>query len=180
MKQITFILTAMLFVFAVTQTAFSQKNVSMFNKYTVKELYKADSVNMSFNESRMNDVNIKAVRDFMKWYKNIDNVEWYTVQDGFIAKFQKDGVETKVLYDASGGRSNTVKTYDEAHMPFEIRDLIKKQYYDYNILVTYEIEHSKGSLYIAKIMNNTSIKVLRIENNEIKVQEDYTNANGSK
>lgn len=178
MKTILHTLIIILLLIGLSQNANAQKAIGIFNKRTVKEMYKADSMNMTFSEAHKNDVNIKAVRNFIKFYKDISDVQWYTVEDGFIAKFQKDGIETKVEYDVTGKRRNILRTYDESHMAFEIRDLVKRQYYDYNILVTYEIEHSNGVIYMVKIMDKATIKLLQIVNNEMKVVEDFVNGNG--
>jgi len=173
MKTISFTLVTILVLIGLSQNVAAQKTNHLINKNIAKEMFIPDSVDEMFKEPRTNDIHIKAVRDFIKLYKNIDNVKWYAVEDGFIAKFQKDGIETKVEYDLTGKRSNILRSYDESHMPFEIRDMVKRQYYDYNILITYEIEHSNGILYIIKIMDKTSLKVLQIANNEMKVLEDY-------
>lgn len=152
MKTISPTLIITLLLIGLSQNAVAQKAIGIFNKHTIKEMYNADSINMTFNETCKNDVNIKAVKDFIKFYNDIDNVQWYNVEDVFISKFQKGGIETKVEYNTAGKRCNVLKTYDEAHMTFELRDLVKKQYYDYSILITYEIEHSNGTIYIIKIM----------------------------
>lgn len=175
MKKILFILAIHLFIVGLSQSATTQKEKKLFDKNTIETMYRADSLK---NETRKNDVNIKAVRDFIKSYEDIDNVKWYTVQDGFIAKFQKDGVETKVEYDVAGRRRNVLKTYDESHMSFELRDIVKKQYYDFDILVVYEIEHINGKIFIIKIMNKTNLMVLQVSENEMKVLEEYVNGNG--
>jgi hypothetical protein len=173
MKTISFMLITILVLIGLSQTVAAQKNIHMINKNIAKEMFTSDSMEELYKAPRTNDVNIKAIRDFIKLYKNVDNAEWYAVEDGFIAKFQKDGIETKVEYDVTGRRSNILRSYNESHMPFEIRDIVKRQYYDYDILITYEIEHSQGIIYIIKIMDKTSLKVLQITNNEMKVLEDY-------
>lgn len=173
MKKIHLILSITVSITGLFLQTSAQRTVSVFNKNTVKQLYNADSLNMLFSEDRKNDIRLKAVRDFMKFYNDIDDVEWYTVPDGFIARFQQNGIETKVTYDIAGRRSNILRTYDALSMKAEIRDIVKSQYYDYDILVAYEVEHNNGLIYIVKIWDKTKLKVIQIVNDEVKVLEDY-------
>ena len=173
MKTTSFTLITLLVLVGLSHTVFAQKATHLFNKTMVNQMFTSDSAQELFAGPRKNDINLKAVRDFIKSYNNIDNVKWYTDDDGFIAKFHKDGVETKVEYDKAGVRNYVLRSYNESHMSFELRDLVKRQYYDYNILVVYEIEHSRGITYIIKMMDKTSIKVLQVTDGEMIVLEDY-------
>lgn len=120
-----------------------------------------------------NDVNIKAVRDFMKQYKNVSGEEWYKVSDGLIAKFIESGIETKVGYDFNGNWHCTLRTYSEDKLPFDIRDIVKSKYYDFNILVAYEITHFDNVTYIMKIEDTKRLKTLRISDGNMEVIGDY-------
>jgi len=155
------------------QTVGAQKSCSLFNGPTVKKLLTSDSMQVLHKESRTNNINIKAVRDFIKSFKNIDSVKWYAIPDGSFAKFLKDGIEIQVYYDVSGKRRCILRSYDESHMMFEIRDIIKRQYYDYNILVVYEIENYDAVTYIVKIKYRNNLKVLQITDNDMVVSGDY-------
>lgn len=176
MKKAFFTLLATLVV-DVSQIASAQKANNLFNKRTSVHQFITDSAQMQF-ENQKNDININAVRHFIKSYENIDTVKWYTVEDGFIAKFMKDGIETKVEYNVAGNLRNVMRSYDESHMNFVLRDVVKRQYYDYNIIVVYEIEHNDDIKYIIKIMDKNYVKILQVINNDMKVLEDYVNGNG--
>ncbi len=127
-----------------------------------------------FSETHRNDINIKAVRNFIRLFENVTNKKWYTVSDGYFASFTKDEVETKVAFDAKGNWHCTLTTYNENQMPHDIRDMVKSRYYDFNIMVAYEIRHERGIVYIIKISDATKIKTLRIIDDEIEVTGNYT------
>lgn len=175
MKRMPFI-AAFLLTVMLQEPTYAQKNVGIFNSHSVEKLYKTDTTGLLFDKHRMNNVKLKAVRDFMKWFKTADNVQWHTVPNGYIATFTAGGVETRVQYDAAGRRAGILKTFNEKSMPAGIRHLAKQQFYDHSILVAYEIDQPKGSVFMVKMINKASIKVLRIQNNEVYVQEDYVNA----
>jgi hypothetical protein len=117
------------------------------------------------------DVNAKALKDFNKSFKNISGEQWYKVTDGFIADFKENEVETKVAYDQKGKWHCTVRTFGENQLPSDVRDLVKSKYYDYKILVVYEIRHD-NTVYILKIEDATTLKTLRIADGEIEIISD--------
>jgi hypothetical protein len=58
-------------------------------------------------------------------------------------------------------------------MPFDVRDVVKSAYYDYSIMVVYEITHSNNLTYILKIQDSKRIKTLRVSNGSLEVIADY-------
>jgi hypothetical protein len=58
-------------------------------------------------------------------------------------------------------------------VPNEIRNLIKSKYYDYNIIVAYEIKLGDDRCYIAKIETSTALKIIQLSNGEIQLKGDY-------
>jgi len=117
------------------------------------------------------DVNTKALKDFNKSFKNISGEQWYKVMDGFIASFKENEIETKVAYDQKGKWHCTVRTFGENQLPSDVRDLVKSRYYDYKILVIYEIRHDK-TVYILKIEDTSTLKTLRVADGEIEIISD--------
>src|SRR6185312_8520392 len=82
----------------------------------------------------LNTINIKARRNFKKQYENIDNEKWIKSATGeSTARFEMNGCITKVVYDKYGHWEATVKGYMEDLMPFNIRDRVKRSYYDFAI-----------------------------------------------
>lgn len=126
-----------------------------------------------FVETHINNISIKAVRHFITSFKDVANLKWYTISDGFIASFTKDSIETKVVYDKEGAWHCTLNAFSENRMPSDIRDMVKRKYYDFNILIVYEIEYPNGKTYIIKIGDKSKIKILKILNGEIEVVGDY-------
>jgi len=117
------------------------------------------------------DVNTKALKDFNKSFKNISGEQWYKVTDGFIASFKENEIETKVAYDQKGKWHCTVRTFGENELPSDVRDLVKSRYYDYKILVVYEIRHD-NTVYILKIEDTSTLKTLRVADGEIEIISD--------
>src|SRR5439155_12995627 len=117
------------------------------------------------------DVNSKAVKDFNRSFKNVSGEQWYKVSDGFIASFKENEIETKVAYDQKGRWHCTVRTFGENQLPSDVRDLVKSRYYDFKILVVYEIKHD-NTVYILKMQDATTLKTLRVADGEIEIIAD--------
>ena len=133
--------------------------------------FKYDAVGNATNAS---GVNVKAVKDFSKSFKNVTGEKWYTVSDGFFANFNDKGIETKVAYDKKGIWHSTIRTLDDTQLPSDVRDVVKSKYYDSKILVGYEIKHNDGFVYIIKIEDTKTLKILRVTDGEIEIISDYT------
>jgi hypothetical protein len=142
-------------------TAFNSPDVQKTLLLSTESSPKVDAAN----------VNVKAVKDFNKSFKNVTGEQWYEVSDGFIANFQQDGIETKVAYDQKGRWHCTVRTLTETQLPSDIRDLVKSRYYDFKILVVYEIKHD-NTVYILKMEDNSTLKTLRVADGEIEIIAD--------
>jgi hypothetical protein len=180
MKKIISTLVIITAIITSPQHAFTQaakdtgKDVFAYNSVSPEDPFSLFNDKKYFPESRLNDINIKAVRDFINSFKDVTNEKWYSISDGFIASFTKAGIQTKVVYDLQGVRHCTLRAFNEKQMPEEIRNMVKSKYYDFNILVGYEVKYDSGSIYIIKIDNTTKLKILKITNEEIEVIGDYT------
>jgi hypothetical protein len=131
------------------------------------------SIENSFSKSNVNtlrrsDVNSKAVRNFVRSYKNVSNEKWYKVQDGFIAMFILYDINYRVDYDKKGNWLHTMRTYDEDKLPPDVRHLVKSSYYDYNITFVQEIEIPREPFtYVVHLEGKTKLIILRVSNGEM-------------
>ena len=119
-------------------------------------------------------VNMKVMRDFITRYTDGKEEEWHQANDGLIASFVENGIETKVAYNKKNKWCWTMRTLDETQLPFEVRNIAKSKYYDFNIVIAFEINYESGVTYIVKIIDKTQLKVLKIHAGEMEVTEDYT------
>jgi len=118
------------------------------------------------------DVNTRALKDFNKSFKNISGEQWYKVTDGFIASFKESQIETKVAYDRKGVFHCVLRILSESQLPADIKAIVKSKYYDFKILVAYEIEHNNGTAYILKIDDGKTLKMLRVVDGEMEIIKD--------
>jgi YD repeat-containing protein len=111
-------------------------------------------------------INTKAIKDFTRNYKKQNNANWFTIDDGFVAVFTNDGVNTKVYYDKKGRLIGDIRTYQENKLPKEVRHRVKSTYYDFNITSVNELTAGNQKVYLVKLEDKTSFKTIRIQEGE--------------
>jgi len=161
-----------LVIAVITNNAGAQDNSLALNSAGFKNIYLYDNENSTAKDAAV--ISMRALRDFAKAFKNVTGEKWYKVSDGFMASFTDNGIETKVAYDRKGVFHSILRTMNESQLPSDIRAVVKSRYYDYKILVAYEITHDADPVYIFKIEDSTTINMLRVADGEIEVITDNT------
>ena len=119
-------------------------------------------------------INKRAIRQFVSWYKGIENEKWYQVGNGMIVKFQEKGLENMAAFNTKGHWLFTITYLNESQLPERIRSLIKSDYPDYVISTIESLENSSTSLYIVHMQNESSWKNLRIFEEQMDIIQDYS------
>jgi len=118
----------------------------------------------------INNLNVSAVRDFVKRFNDPDNARWYKMKDGsLLVKFDLPGRAFRVIYDVRGSWIYSIQTYHEKQMLRDVRAIVKSTYYDYSITQVEEINHVEGAgiVYIVHLADDTSYKTVRVCNGEM-------------
>jgi hypothetical protein len=126
---------------------------------------------LSHNTGLVANISSRAQKDFTKSFKNISGEEWSRIADGFIAAFNSDDVRTIVYYDKRGSWSGTMKTYNESKMQRSVRDLVKRQYYDYAITLVNEVVNAQSGenpTYIVHLADAKNIILVRVHENTVE------------
>ncbi|HEY6979051.1 MAG TPA: hypothetical protein VH396_22300 [Chitinophagaceae bacterium] len=173
MKKI-FSMLVTLVISAILNGINAQGSSAAFNLTASENIYQYDSKASTEKDAAI--ISMKVLRDFAKSFKNVTNEKWYKVSDGYMASFSDNGIETKVAYDRKGVFHCTLRTLNESQLPADVRAIVKSKYYDFKILVAYEIIHDSDPVYIFKIEDNKTLKMLRVADGELEVITD--NAKG--
>jgi hypothetical protein len=133
-----------------------------------------NAVSKSANTLNRSDVNSKAVKNFLRSFKNVSNEKWYKVDDATVAKFTSDDIDYRVYYDKKGYWLHTIRTYDEKKMKEDLRHAVRSTYYDYDINLVNEIESPNASAtYIVQLVGKTKIMNLRICDGEMEEWQKF-------
>jgi hypothetical protein len=119
-------------------------------------------------------INIKVVKSFGKSFGNIPDKKWYVLEDGYVVYFKVDDISMKAVYNKKGTWMHTLRFYTEKNLPFAVRDLVKRTYYDFSIFLVIEIETDNKIIYLLKMEDKNSLKTVRVIDGEINEIEHYS------
>jgi len=123
----------------------------------------------------LNDINVRAMRDFVSRYGDVADAIWHTTRDGYVAVFFRDSVQHRVIYSHRGDLNFIMKYYEESRMARNVRAQVKSTYYDYKIFIIQEIESpNHPTIYIVNLQGDTDWKKVRLCQGEMEVMEEYT------
>ena len=176
-KKIIQVFFALFSIFSGMNNAYTQSVNSITNPVYLKNEAEDRFIARLLNSLLIRESVIpRAERNFSKAYKNVTNVKWDAIKNGFAAKFILNEIKTIIYYDKKGRWIGSLKNYKEEKMSTRIRGIIKAVYYNYNILYIQEIELNKSEntpTYVIGIEDSTSIKILRIYEDHMEVWKEY-------
>lgn len=177
MKKILFALVAGLIpALAVINETFAQSGNDIASLTPVKNYFDMESKKgVTENSNTVGLVNAKAFKFFNKQYK-VNGEKWREEGDCITASYKVDSISHCIYFDKKGHWVGSVKIYDEAKMPKDIRKMVRQEYYDYKIGVVYEVETfaSAGSpTYIVNIEDATNFKQIRINDDGMDVYKEF-------
>lgn len=122
----------------------------------------------------LNEVNVRAMRDFVGRYGDVEDVKWHNSNGSYIAVFFRDSIQYRVMYSTRGDLNYVMKYYEEKKMARNIRAIVKSTYYDYKIYIVQEIETpDHPSVYILNLQGETDWKKVRLCQGEMEVMEEF-------
>lgn len=122
----------------------------------------------------LNDIHIRAVRDFVTRFGEAPDVIWHKSDNHYIAVFIRDSVQTRVIYNMNGYLEYTMKYYEEPKMRRDVRALVKSTYYDYKIFIIQEIERPDDQpVYIVNLQGDTDWLKVKVYAGEMEVMEKF-------
>jgi hypothetical protein len=181
MKKILFALLAGLIpAMAITHETYAQTSDAIASANPVNHDSKMLSPGVSGNSNTIapNLVTFKALKHFRKNYKANDE-KWGQGTDCFTASYSSNGIGTTIHYNKKGNWVGSVIVYKEDKLPKDIRKLVKQVYYDYKIVLVYEIETTTtklseiGITYIVTIEDDKNIKLIRVQDDNMDVYQEF-------
>jgi hypothetical protein len=136
--------------------------------------YGADGNNITSNVP-LNEINIRAFRQFGKMFPRISEENWFKNKDGYIVSFVQDLVRNQVQFNPKGAFQYTIRYYEEKDMSAELSRAIKRRFPDYRINVITEIMNGEKTLYLVKIENHLSVKTVSVVDGKMEITEDLVN-----
>ncbi|PWT77191.1 MAG: hypothetical protein C5B59_04645 [Bacteroidetes bacterium] len=175
MKNSILILACLIFAGSFSMKAFAQfkANNSEGSKNLEISLSFGNPTEINAGADNLNDIHVKAVRDFGKHYRDANDAKWYVVKNGFIARFKSEEKSHMVAYDQKGKWMFTISQYDEFKLPSDVRATVKSEFYDYSITLVEEVQTLGRSFYIVHMQDEKTWKNVKIEDGNMDIVEDF-------
>ena len=116
---------------------------------------------------------VKASRDFVQRAGDQKDEHWYKAIGGYEAEYAEGPVKAFYRYDKKGHWVYSILTYGEDRMPDNVRDLVRRNYYDYSISWVKEVSEAQDVVYVAHIENNKSWKEVAVQEGEMRVLKEF-------
>src|SRR5258708_176921 len=116
---------------------------------------------------RSDNAAVRATRDLWARVGDQKKEAWYKLPKGYLATYMEEGVESRFIYDRKGYWMYSIMTYQEDHLPAEVRKAVKSEYYDYSIGWVKEVKQGEDEVYVVHVENKVEWKDLSVQNGEI-------------
>ena len=84
-----------------------------------------------------------------------------------------NGIATRIAYDKKDRLDHMIRSYMEENLPGKIRHIIKRTFYDFNILSVTELSLGNKITYVVNIEDKTSFKQINVIDGEMEVIHEY-------
>lgn len=98
----------------------------------------------------------KAEATFKNNFKDIQNVEWYSTDNTYSARFATNNVVESITYDNDGNFIRSRRSFGEEFLPANVLASIKKRYKGKTIRLVTEIVEGNELLYSLTIDDETN------------------------
>jgi hypothetical protein len=157
---------AVICIWAITGSAYGRQASQSIVLDNVKSLQKGNGY--------VNNISIKAARDFAARYPDVEDARWFIAKNGFIVRFELDSIDSRSAYNLRGAWVYTIKVYPEKKLARSIRHLVKSTYYDYTITQIEEIDRpNEHKVYIVHMYDSTTWKNVQVREGEMRVVEEF-------
>ena len=135
---------------------------------------KAQALDAAVNVSR-NDVNVKALRHFVRNFNETSAEKWYATPELVVALFRFGDIDYRVDYNIRNGNwIETFRTYKEANMSAHLKEAVRSSYHEYTIFQVQEIEQPLHPLnYIVHLEGRARLINLRIYDGQMQEEQNF-------
>jgi len=144
------------------ETAFLTRSSIMNSPFLIKETVSAPVAVV--------DVSVLAVERFRRDFKDIKNVEWVEITNGYRAYFQENNILTAVDYTKKGKLYSIIR-YGKNLMTKDVKMMIDNAFEASEIIEVSEVKIADyaTSVYIIVLEDRISMKTVQIIDDEIEV-----------
>lgn len=119
------------------------------------------------------EVNQRLYDAFRKSFPDAEDLAWYNYDKDYLAKFIVKDMNHNALFRQRGSMVYDISYGYEQNLPDEIKELVKRNYDDYNIIRTINIKTGGRNIWVVKLEGLKKYITVRIEEKEIDEVESF-------
>lgn len=121
------------------------------------------------------DANFKLQKAFNRQFKNAGMVNWYNLNNKFLAVFDYEGRKTRALYTKNGFNIYAIAYGVEKDLPKEYKKSLHNLYEDFEVLNAVEIHSSmvEHTTWLALLRDEKNIVIARIIDGDVDEYARY-------
>jgi hypothetical protein len=116
---------------------------------------------------------LRAVRNFWEMEGEQKQERWWKLSFGYEADYSDNGIKGRYVFNERGDWLYSSFTYTENEMPKEVRRIVKRTYYDYQIKLIIEFHEEENVIYEVQIEDATTLKILLVQDGEMEVLHNF-------
>jgi hypothetical protein len=113
-------------------------------------------------------INAKVNSAFEQFFKNASNIIWYEIDRKFLVKFIQNDQLNRALFTKNGQLIYHISYGFEKHLPFEVRHLVKSNYYDQSITRVLKVNQEKRTIWVINLEDDKDHIMVRVEDMELE------------
>lgn len=112
---------------------------------------------------------VRATRDFWQRAGEQKEERWYKSDRGYVAEYTTGPVKARFVYNQKGDWAYSILSYGEKELPYNVRNLVRSNYYDFGITWVKEVNEADAVVYVVHLEDEGSWKEVAVQEGEIRV-----------
>lgn len=156
-KKLLFNLSGWLLSTIIVSSSFAQdQNYKVMSRITVSSASTLESANAKVNKA------------FGQFFKNATNLVWEEKNKKYLVEFVENDQQNRALFTKSGDLIYHICYSSEKQLPKEVRAIIKREYFDQNIIRVLKINQQRKSTWVVCLEDPKEYVYVRVENMELE------------
>lgn len=113
-------------------------------------------------------ISAKVNKAFGQFFKNASHIRWYEIDKKFLVKFIQNDQENRALFAKNGQLIYHISYGTEQHLPFDVRKLVKSNYYDQSITRVLKVNQDSRNIWVISLEDTKDYVMVRVEDMELE------------
>lgn len=120
------------------------------------------------------EINEKVEASFKATFPDAKDVKWHDNGDTYLARFFRNGIDTRIQYDKEGAILKTTRYYDQKDLPAFLLSKLNKKFSDKKIHLVTEITSEEGLEYHISLHDQKKWYMVKASpNGSLQVYDKY-------